>query len=452
MTTRPTLEHPVTIAGAGLAGSLMAVYCAQRGWPVRVLEQRADMRKHAMSAGRSINLALSTRGLTALERVGLADDVLEMAIPMKGRQMHNVDGSTTFQPYGRPGEHINSVSRRGLNELLMSRAEDWPDVEFHFETTVHDVNLETGAVDVTFGDGRSERLESSLVIGADGIWSAIRTRMQHTPRFDFSQTYLDHGYKEIELPPSPNGDFALEPNALHIWPRHDFMLIALPNPDRTFTCTLFLAFEGDDASFDALADDAAIERFFHREFPDIVPLVPDLVEQFSANPTSPLAYIRCKPFHRGDRVVLIGDACHAVVPFYGQGMNAAFEDCRILDELLTRWSIERSGPAIAAYSADRKADADAISDLAVYNFLEMRSRVADEAFLNRKKVEAALTEAFPEHFMSLYRMVTFSNRPYAEARDLARQHTAMLDGADGAETALLALGVMRALAGAVPDA
>lgn len=418
-------EARVAIAGAGLAGSLLAISLARRGLPVTIYERRPDMRTVEIPAGRSINLALSTRGITALDRVGLADAVLEMAIPMRGRIMHSVDGATTFQPYGRNGEAINSVSRRALNELLMATAED-AGVSIEFETQVRDVDVADATLTVRDASG-TRRVPTRFVVGADGAFSAIRARMMRRGRFDYSQTYLEHGYKELTMPPAPDGGFRMEPNALHIWPRRDFMMIALPNPDRTFTCTLFLRHERAVNSFESLDTLEAIRRFFEEQFRDALPHLPNLMEEFAGNPTGDLCYVRCKPYNHGDRAVLIGDAAHAVVPFYGQGMNAAFEDCRIFDELVGRYGVERIGDAIAEFSDSRKDDADAISELAVYNFYVMRDFVADESFLARKALEHVLEEAFPETYRSLYGMVSFSNVPYAEAKALADRQTAWLD-------------------------
>lgn len=444
----PAEGSPVAIAGAGLAGSLMAIYLARRGLPVVVYERRDDLRRHDRSAGRSINLALSQRGIRALAEVGLADAILELAVPMRGRMMHAVDGTLTFQPYGRTGEAINSVSRRGLNVVLIDAAER-AGVRIEFETRVRDVDLRSGTLTLESATTRERwTAPSRLVVGADGAFSQVRQRMQRRGRFDFSQTWLEHGYKELTMAPGPGGSFRLEAEALHIWPRRDFMLIALPNPDRTFTCTLFLRHESADASFAALDSDEAVARFFERWFPDVVPLIPDLVEQFRANPTGDLVYVRCKPYNHGSRAVLVGDAAHAVVPFYGQGMNAAFEDCRLLDGL-----VEQTGSldaAVVRFGTERKADADAISELALYNFEVMRDRVADESFLRRKQLEHVLEHAFGDTWRSLYGMVTFTDTPYARARDAARAQTAWLDAVEaegGPEIAgLLALAWVRELA------
>jgi kynurenine 3-monooxygenase len=386
------------------------------------------MRLVEMSVGRSINLALSTRGITALERVGVADEVLQMAIPMRGRVMHSVDGDTTFQPYGRDGEAIHSVSRRALNELLMSTAED-AGVTIKFGHQVRDVDLRDATLTLE-SDAGVHRVPTQFVVGADGAFSAVRARMMRRGRFNYAQTYLEHGYKELTIPAANDGGYRMEPNALHIWPRRDFMMIALPNPDRTFTCTLFLRHERAEYSFEHLTSPEAVSSFFRTHFSDAVPHLTDLNAEFAANPIGDLAYVKCHPYNHGDRTVLIGDAAHSVVPFYGQGMNAAFEDCRIFDELLERHGVANVGDAIHEFSDSRKDDADAICDLAVYNFHVMRDYVADPTFLARKQLEHVLEEAFPETYRSLYGMVSFSNIPYADAKGIADRQTAWLDDAE----------------------
>ena len=433
--------RPIVIAGAGLAGSLLAVMLAQRGHRVLVLERRPDLRAVEIPAGRSINLALSARGLEALERVGLADAVRAFGLPMRGRMMHSPAGDLAFQAYGRSDEAILSVSRRRLNEVLMSEAERHG-AELAFEARVRTVDVQNSRI-VVERHGGEETIDAALIVGADGAFSAVRSCLMRRDRFDFAQTYIEHGYKELTIPPAADGGFRMDPEALHIWPRHNFMLIALPNPDHTFTCTLFLAFEGEH-SFAELQSDDGVRAFFDEHFADAVPHLPRLVEEFRENPTSSLVYTACKPFHAGESVVLIGDAAHAIVPFYGQGMNAAFEDCTALDRILEEH--EDVGEAVRAYTAERKPNADAIRDLALYNFIVMRERVADPAFLARRKLETTLEQAFPETYRSLYGMVTFSTVPYAEAQATADAQTAFLDADDGRVSAgLLALAHVRSL-------
>jgi kynurenine 3-monooxygenase len=414
----------VVICGAGLAGSLMGVYLAQRGHSVEIFERRPDMRAEEMSAGKSINLALGTRGLTALDRVGLKEKVEALGIPMPGRMMHDIDGRLTFQPYGVDGQANLSVSRRGLNEILMDSVEELTGVPIHFNHKCVDLDLDKSEVIFEKPGKKKVTRKADLIIGADGAFSAVRGRLQRTDRFTYSQEYISHGYKELVIPPTASGEFALDPNALHIWPRHDYMMIALPNLDKTFTCTLFLGFEGSP-SFATLNSEARILEFFRREFPDAVGLMPTLVEDFTNNPTGSLVTVRCAPHHHGDNVLLIGDAAHAVVPFYGQGMQAAFEDCRVFNEVIDEVGGNLKA-ALPLYSQRRVADANAIADLALGNFLEMRSHVANPGFLFRKKAEKTLHRLMPNTFIPLYSMVSFTNIPYAEAVERARRQDRFL--------------------------
>lgn len=404
-----------TVLGAGLSGALMAIYLGRQGYNVAVYDRRADPRTDPLAGGRSINLAISTRGLHALEGVDLAGTVLEMAVPMRGRMMHDDTGKLTFQPYGvDPTQVINSVSRNGLNRLLIEAAASQPNVQLCFDKKCVDVDLENAAV--VFVDtvsGAVQTIDGGIVVAADGAFSVTRRQMYRLDRFNYEQVYLDHGYKELTIPPRADGGFALAPNALHIWPRGGFMMIALPNQDGSFTCTLFWPFEGPN-SFANLKTDADVEGFFRETFPDAVPLMPTLVEDYFQNPTSSLVTVRCSPWHFQDRIVLLGDACHAVVPFYGQGANAAFEDCVVLDHCLRNMAPDWER-AFATFGAQRKPHADALATLAVDNFIEMRDRVASRAFLARKRLEKILHRVFPRWFVPLYTMVTFSRIPYADA-------------------------------------
>ena len=412
MTTTP---KSITIVGAGLGGALMAVFLGKAGHRVTVFERRPDPRKAAGGRSRSINLAISTRGLAALERVGLDRALLSVAVPMRGRMLHRADGGLAFQPYGHEAHHvINSVSRAGLNRLLVEAAESRPNVSFQFGRRCVDVDLERAAC--TLVDAESETssaVPADLVIGADGAYSEVRLAMQKTDRFEYAQSYLEHGYKELTIPPAADGGFRMEPNALHIWPRGGFMMIALPNVDGSFTATCFWPFAGS-GSFAALRTPAEVRAYFERVFPDAVALIPDLEEDFLANPVGSLVTVRCSPWHVAGRVVLLGDAAHAIVPFYGQGANAAFEDCIVLDECLRERPSDLGG-ALALYEGRRKAHADALADLAIGNFLEMRDKTASRTFLLGKKVEKALARLFPGRFVPLYYMITFSRTPYADA-------------------------------------
>ncbi len=412
------------IAGAGLAGSLMAACLAQAGETVDVYERRSDPRTHEAESGRSINLALSHRGLSALEHVGIADAVQRITVPMRGRLMHSVEGTTTLQPYGvDPGQVILSVSRAGLNRMLVERAAELG-ARFHFRERVRSVDPDAPTVTVGNGSGGSRTVRHETVIGADGAFSAVRHRLQRRSGFNYSQTYLTHGYKELSLPPTGSGDFAMDPQALHIWPRGGFMMIALPNLDRTYTVTMFLPFEGDH-SFSSIDSDEALEAFFARHFADARPLIPDLPEQYRTNPVGSLVTVRCGPWFVEDKVVLIGDAAHAVVPFYGQGMNASFEDCALLMESLDQTAGMRAS-AFDHFYGLRKPDADALAGLAVANYQVMRDRVQSKGFLWGRKAGRILHRLFPTRFIPLYTMVTFTSMPYAEAEQRWQEQLAGL--------------------------
>lgn len=413
-------DRKIAIAGAGLVGSLLAIYLARRGYEVHIFERRSDMRRGNAEGGRSINLALSNRGLRALEKVGLATAVKEATIPMHGRMMHDLRGQLSFLPYGKAGQYINSVSRSGLNMILMDEAEKAGAI-FHFSQRCKGVNSEHTTI--LFDDKPAEKFD--VILGADGAFSAVRGSLQVTDRYNYQQHYIEHGYKELLIPPGPDDSFLLEKNALHIWPRESFMMIALPNPDGSFTCTLFFPFEGSP-SFSGLKTADDVTLFFLDTFPDAVPLMPTLTDDYFNNPTSSLVTIRCYPWVR-NHTALIGDAAHGVVPFYGQGMNAGFEDCRILDELLDlhhdNWT-----EALAEYQSQRKPDAEAIADLALENFVEMRDLVADADFLLRKKIEAQLHEKYPDRWIPQYGMVTFQDTiRYSEAQRLGRKQREIMD-------------------------
>jgi len=402
----------ISIAGAGLVGSLLAMYLAKRGMNVDVYERRPDMRKQVVDGGRSINLALSDRGWNALEEVGVADTIRKIAIPMFGRMVHNTDGSLSFQPYGKQGQSIFSVSRGELNKTLMDCADSFEHVKFHFNQRCTKLDLNTTTLYMQNQDtGQTTKVESDLIFGADGAFSAVRGSMQYTDRFDYAQDYIDHGYKELTIPPGPNGTWLLEKNALHIWPRKTFMLIALPNTDGSFTCTLFLEFVGEPG-FDDLNTEDEVNAFFDHYFPDAKALMPTLIEDFFQNPTSSLVLIRCNPWVYGSKVALIGDAAHALVPFYGQGMNCGFEDCSVLNGILdqqTQNGGQISWPsALSQYQKSRIPDANAIAELALRNFVEMRDLVADHDFLLRKQIEKRLNEQYEDRYIPLYSMVTFS--------------------------------------------
>lgn len=419
------MKKDITIVGAGLVGSLLSIYLSKRGHKVSIYERRNDMRKEKMSAGRSINLALSDRGLLALEKVGLAEEIRKISIPMHGRYIHNIDGSTAFQPYGKEGQYINSVSRGTLNMKLMDLAEaQGVKIQFHSKCAAIDWNKQN----VSFEISNSENLVThfDLLFAADGAFSAARLQhqLQHE-KFNYQQYYIDCGYKELTIPPTITGDFALEVNALHIWPRKDYMLIALPNLDKTFTCTLFFPFEGE-ASFAKLTTKEKVKEFFEKTFPDAVALMPDYINEFFNNPTSSLVTVKCFPWVRDDKFALIGDAAHAIVPFFGQGMNCGFEDCRILDELIEQYNEDWS-TILDQYQSLRKPDGDAIADLAINNFTEMRDKTADPKFLLQKKIEAKLHEKYPDKWIPAYSQVTFSPHiRYSQALERGQRQEAIM--------------------------
>lgn len=440
------MSRHALIVGNGLAGALLAVLLARAGWRVSLYERRGDPRAKGYHGGRSINLALSARGLAGLAAAGLDTVVRERdLIPMPGRLIHGRDGATVFQPYSHdPKDAINSVSRGGLNLTLIEAAGEQPGVTMHFDHQCVDVDLETSAATFQRPDGSRVTAHADLMVGADGAFSAVRGVMQRTDRYDYAQSYLGHGYKELHIPPrvgaaaigagsgwSGEGEagsaFRMDPRALHIWPRGQSMMIALPNRDGSFTCTLFWPFEGEH-SFAGLRTAGEVERFFAEQYPDAVPLMPTLAADYLANPTSSLVTVRCWPWVRG-RTVLVGDAAHAVVPFYGQGINCGFEDCVELVQRLGSGSGANSdiGAALDAYQRARKPNADAIADMALENFVEMRDKTGRPEFLYRKKVEQTLHAMFPGTVTPQYNLVSFSTVPYVEARRLGDELAGVID-------------------------
>jgi len=427
-----------TIVGGGLGGTLMACYLARAGCRVDLYERRPDPRTAPSERGRSINLALSVRGIHALRELGLADEVLHNAILMRGRMIHALDGSQTFQPYGTDDrEALYSVARAGLNLALVQAAARYDSVRFFFGRKCVGIDLHGPDLDL-HGEATLavEHVAAPLVIGADGVYSAVRAQMQKQEGFNYSQDYLSHGYKELTIPAGPGGAFRLEHHALHIWPRGTFMMIALPNLDGSFTCTLFWPHQGPN-SFAALQTEADIGRFFAEQFADAVPLLPNLTAEFLHNPTGALVTIRCRPWHAGGRAVLLGDACHAVVPFLGQGMNAAFEDCTVLSRCLERHAPDWPA-AFRDYEGQRREHTDALADLCVANFIEMRDKVASPLFRLRKRLALLLHTLLPRWYLPLYTMIEFTRIPYAHAARRARRQ----DRVVGAAVVLLLLLVL----------
>lgn len=407
-------KKKVAVVGSGLVGSLWAVYLARRGYDVKVFDRRPDIRNMKIVQGKSINLALSDRGWKGLEGAGVGDEIRKVALPMSGRLMHGIDGSLTYQPYGKEGQAIYSVSRGLLNQTLLHCADKFENVELVFNHRCMDIDLKENIIhfhDEEHGSNYTEKFDH--IFGTDGAFSAVRSRLTRVDRYDYSQTYLDHGYKELEIPANPDGSHRMRKDCLHIWPRGEFMMIALPNVDGSFTCTLFIAWEGEN-SLAKLKTPEAVRAFFEKNFPDALPMMPELIEDYFANPDASLVMTKCYPWHYEDKICLLGDAAHAIVPFYGQGMNAGFEDCTAMNRLLDETGDDFTR-VFPAFTRERKPAGDAILELALRNYIEMRDKTADKEFLLQKKIEARFSERHPEKWIPLYSQVTFSHIPYADA-------------------------------------
>ncbi|GAB4382433.1 MAG: NAD(P)/FAD-dependent oxidoreductase [Salibacteraceae bacterium] len=415
----------VTIVGAGLVGSLWAVFLSKAGYKVQIFERRPDIRKAEIAAGKSINLALSDRGWKALKLAGVDHLIREIAIPMPGRMIHDLRGNLTFQPYGRKGQAIYSVSRGGINARMMDIAEQIGNADIRYNAKCIGADLKNGVCyfkDTTNGEGFE--VKSDLIFACDGAFSAVRYHaMQKLDRFNYEQRYIQDGYREILLPANADGSYKMEKNALHIWPRGRFMLIALPNEDGSFTCTLFMPFEGEN-SFEKLQTRDQVDSFFKTTFPDFYELMPNVGEAWEDHPLASLAIIRCFPWHHG-KAVLMGDAAHATVPFYGQGMNAGFEDCTVMNHLMQKHN-HNWDKVFEEFSLTRKPDGDGLQELSLHNYYVMRDYVADPKFLLQKKIEALFSEKHPDKWMPLYSMTTFSDIRYSEAwREGQRQQRIM---------------------------
>lgn len=404
-------QDNILIVGAGLCGSLLALRLAQRGYKVTVYESRPDLRTNDISAGRSINLALSDRGFKALRLAGVEEQVREICIPMYGRLIHDVEGNTFASNYsGREGEYINSISRGDLNGILLTEAEKHENVNIHFNSKCTAIDIESTTA--TFENYVSKdifRVNADVIFGTDGAGSVLRKSyyLEKKFLFSYSQNYLTHGYKELEIPADANGNHQISKDHLHIWPRGDYMLIALPNMDGSFTVTLFLGHEEGVYHFKGLDTEEKINAFFTAQFPDALRLIPNIAAEFANNPTGALGTVKCSPWHYKNNTLIMGDAAHAVVPFYGQGMNASFEDVAVLDEILDA-NLESWEATFKAYEKVRKANADAIGDLAVENYYEMRDHVANPLFKQKRKIEMDLEKHFPTEYFSKYSMVTFN--------------------------------------------
>ena len=419
------MKH-ITIVGGGLVGSLLAVFMAKRGHTVHVFERRPDPRKTDVYAGRSINLVVSHRGWTALRAAGVEEAVQRIVVPVYARMTHDRDGKLTRLPYSIDERAIHSVSRGELNKVLLTEAEKLPNVTLHFDHRCTGVDLDTATCsfhDEVEGDNIAVRAD--VVLGADGAPSAVRQEMMKG-RFNFSQSFIEHDYKEIAFPPNADGTPQMDPNCLHIWPRRQFMMMGLANTDGGFTGTLFMPHEGE-YSFGTIKDEQDLMRFFEAHFKDAIPMLPDLAEQYFRNPQSNLAIIRCAPWTHKDKVALVGDSAHAIVPFYGEGMNSGYEDCKVLNDLLNEHGDDDWGTVLDAYGRARKPNGDAIADLSLRNFVEMRDLVADPRFILRKKIEGRLQQRHPDKWLPLYSQVKFSDIPYVDAWNEGLRHDRIME-------------------------
>lgn len=418
-------QKRIAIVGSGLVGSLLAIYLRKRNYQITVFDRRPDIRKIKFS-GRSINLAMSVRGWNALEAIGIKEEVEALGTPMYHRYIHVNDKDDYTQKYGKDGEAIYSISRGVLNRKMIDLAEK-AGVVFKFEEKVWDVNLPeaklyTGETE----KGEWQEHEFDLIFGCDGAFSRIRHKMQRRSRFNYSQDFLNTGYKELSIPADTNGKHVIDQNALHIWPRGKFMLIALPNLDGSFTCTLFMPHEGKN-SFESLTTPEEVQVFWQTYFPDTLQIMPTLLEDYMNNPTSALVTMKCYPWTYWNKVALVGDSAHAVVPFYGQGMNAGFEDVFELDKIIEKLGDTNWQNIFETYQEERKPNADAIAELSYRNFMEMSQKTADPNFILRKKIEKKFSEHYPELWQPLYSRVTFSNRPYSEAISYGEAQAKIMD-------------------------
>lgn len=418
------MSQKITLVGGGLAGSLMSIYLAKKGYDVHLYERRGDMRLGQYQGGRSINLALSTRGINALSKVGLVNDILNISIPMKGRMMHSVAGDLAYQAYGREDQMIYSVSRGQLNIKLLQLADQYPNIHMYFDHKCTNANLETNETTFVNASGEIVKDKADVILSTDGAFSAVRDAMIRYPRYNFSQTYENYGYKELEIVPGANGGFQMDVNSLHIWPRSSFLMIALPNPGGNFTCTLFMPFEGE-VSLEKLNTKETVMSFFETYFPDVLSMMPNLVDDFLNNPTGNLTTMRCYPWVKNN-VALMGDSAHAIVPFYGQGMNCSFEDCVVLYQCIDEFNGDWT-KILDAYQKSRKPNADAIASLALQNFIEMRDLVGSPEFLHKKHVEHDLVVLYPDKFKSQYERTTFSNENYLDALNWGAKNDALLE-------------------------
>jgi len=414
----------ILIIGAGLCGSLLALRLAQRGYTVNVYESRPDLRTTDISAGRSINLALSDRGLKAMRLAGVEDKVKPLCIPMHGRLVHDAEGNTFPSNYsGRDNEYINSISRGDLNGLLLTEADSYDNLTIHFNKKCNGIDIENNTATLYDYNAKEEfTVKGDVLFGTDGAGSSLRKSyyLERKFLFSYSQNYLTHGYKELEIPASAEGTHLISKDYLHIWPRGEYMLIALPNLDGSFTVTLFLSYDEGEYNFNNLTTEDTIKAFFTTQFPDALALIPNIAKEFANNPTGALGTVKCSPWHYKNKNVLLGDSAHAIVPFYGQGMNASFEDVTVFDSILEQHEGDWE-TIFKVYEKTRKQDTDAIADLAIDNYYEMRDHVANPIFKEKRVIEMALEKEFPNDYFSKYSMVTFKEDiPYYTAMTKGR--------------------------------
>lgn len=416
----------IAIVGAGLIGPLLSVLLAKEGYAVSVYDQGPHGREATPAESRSINLTLCERGLRVLDNLGVGDAVRSLAVPAYGRLIHSVDGDLAYQPYGNNKEAIYSVSRRDLSIALLDFAQQNFGIEFHFNEKCTGVDLATATLETTNRKtGNVARHQTSRIFACDGAYSAVRLQLQKVNRFNYSQQYWEQGYKELSVPATATGDWVSEKNVLHIWPRGHYMLIGFPNLDGSFTCSLHIPFEGE-ISFDSIRTEADLFSLFESVFPDALPHMPKLGADFFANPPNSMVTIKCLPWAFQDKVVLIGDAAHAIYPSYGQGANAGFEDCAVIYECIQKYG-ENWKAIFNEYERRRKPNTDAIADLCVEHFIELRDLVADRRFLLKKEIERKINRMYPEEYKDLYSMITFTCMPYAEALRIDREQRAIVE-------------------------
>jgi len=409
METKAQKDTKVAIIGGGLVGALEACVLADQGYQVDLYEYRDDIRLLEHVPGRSINLAMSVRGLSALNKIGLGNHIAEeYGIPMRARMIHTVTGNTYPVPYGKKDQAIYSVGRRYINEILLTAGEKYPNLKIHFQHKLNSIDIEKAKM-LFSQNGHEFDREADFVLGCDGAFSTVRKAMMRKPWFNYSQEYIPHAYLELCIPATPENEFAMPANYLHIWPRGQFMMIGLPNQDKSFTMTLFMP----KATFDGITNSYELIRFFEEYFPDSIPLLgkDKLIKDYFNTKPLPLISIKCSPYHQSDKCLILGDAAHAMVPFYGQGMNCGMEDVLVLDEMLNKFPSDRK-KAFEEYSKHRNPDAEAMCDLAMYNYIEMRDLVARPSFLVRKYFDNFLYWIFPRNWVPLYTSVTFTRMRY----------------------------------------